>query len=78
MDWIYRYCNQAFADIKDYRLEAMIDRSFLSLFPEADNKWLSACYEAAYENRSSEMDIRKEKDYHVIIAPIGKKVFVQG
>ena len=20
VDWIYRYCNQAFADIKDYRL----------------------------------------------------------
>lgn len=28
VDWIYRYCNQAFADIKDYRLEAMIDRPF--------------------------------------------------
>ena len=77
-DWIYRYCNQAFADIKDYRLEAMIDRSFLRLFPEADNKWLSACYEAAYENRPSEMDIRKEKNYHVIIAPIGKKGFCSG
>lgn len=61
VDWIYRYCNQAFADIKDYRLEAMIDRSFLDLFPKIDEKWLYACYGAAYENRSSEMVIRKGK-----------------
>ena len=78
VDWIYRYCNQAFADIKNYRLEAMIDRSFLSLFPEADNKWLKTCYEAAYENKSSEMDVRKEKNYHVTIAPIGKTGFCFG
>ena len=76
-DWIYRYCNQAFADIKDYRLEAMIDRSFLSLFPHIDEKWLRACYEAAYENKSSEMDIKKGR-YHVTIAPIGKTGFCSG
>lgn len=76
-DWIYRYCNQAFADIKDYRLEAMIDRSFLSLFPHIDEKWLHACYEAAYENKSSEMDIKKGK-YHVTITPIGKAGFCSG
>lgn len=76
-DWIYRYCNQAFADIKDYRLEAMIDRSFLSLFPHIDEKWLRACYEAAYENKSSEMDIKKGR-YHVTIAPIGRTGFCSG
>lgn len=76
-DWIYRYCNQAFADIKDYRLEAMIDRSFLSLFPHIDEKWLRACYEAAYENKSSEMDIKKGR-YHVTITPIGKTGFCSG
>ena len=78
VDWIYRYCNQAFADIKDYRLEAMIDRSFLDLFPKIDEKWLYACYGAAYENRSSEMVIRKGKKYHMTITPIGKSGFCSG
>ena len=77
-DWIYRYCNQAFADIKNYRLEAMIDHTFLSLFTEADNRWLRVCYEAAYENKSSEMDVQKEKNYHVTIAPVGKTGFCFG
>ena len=36
VDWIYRYCNQAFADIKEFRMDAMLDHSFLSLFPKAD------------------------------------------
>ena len=78
VDWIYRYCNQAFADIKDHSLEEILDHSFQSLFPEADNKWLHACYEAAYENRSSETDTRKEKNYHIVIAPVGKTGFCSG
>ena len=78
VDCIYRYCNQAFADIKDHSLEEILDHSFQSLFPEADNKWLHACYEAAYENRSSETDVRKEKNYHVVIAPVGKTGFCSG
>lgn len=78
VDWIYRYCNQAFADIKDHSLEEILDHSFQSLFPEADNKWLHVCYEAAYENRSSETDVRKEKNYHVVIAPVGKTGFCSG
>ena len=47
VDWIYRYCNKAFADIKGYRLEMMIDRSFLSLYPKPNEKWLEICYRAA-------------------------------
>ncbi len=78
VDWIYRYCNQAFADIKDHSLEEILDHSFQSLFPESDNKWLHACYEAAYENRSSETDMRKEKNYHIVIAPVGKTGFCSG
>ena len=78
VDWIYRYCNQAFADIKDCRLEAMIDQSFLDLFPQIDEKWLQACYGAAYENRSCEMVVRKGKKYHVTITPIGKRGFCSG
>ena len=56
----------------------MIDRSFLDLFPKIDEKWLYACYGAAYENRSSEMVIRKGKKYHVTITPIGKSGFCSG
>ena len=78
VDWIYRYCNQALADIKDHSLEEILDHSFQSLFPEADNKWLHACYEAAYENRSSETDMRKEKNHHIVIAPVGKTGFCSG
>ena len=78
VDWIYRYCNQAFADIKDHSLEEILDHSFQSLFPESDNKWLHACYEAAYENRSSETDMRKEKNHHIVIAPVGKTGFCSG
>ena len=36
VDWIYRYCNQAFADIKDHSLEEILDHSFQSLFPEIE------------------------------------------
>lgn len=32
IDWIYRYCNQAFADIKGYQLNAMIDHSMLTFY----------------------------------------------
>ena len=42
-DWIYRYCNQAFADIKGYRLEKMIDSSFLSLYPKPDKTVFFYC-----------------------------------
>lgn len=78
IDWIYRYCNQAFADIKGYRLEKMIDRSFLSLHPDSDNKWLEACYRAAYENIPGEIDVSYMQNYHVTISPIGRKGFCSG
>lgn len=76
VDWIYRYCNQAFADIKEFRMDAMLDHSFLSLFPKADEKWLRVYYQAAYENKPCEMisTIGEEK-YYVTIMPTGKRGF---
>lgn len=74
-DWIYRYCNQAFADLKGYRLDAMTDHSFLSLYPQIDQEWLKAYYEAAYENKISEMDLTIDGPHHVVITPIGQKGF---
>lgn len=75
-DWIYRYCNQAFADIKEYRLEAMIDHSYLSLFPQADERYLHAYYEAAFENKPAGIDVRiNGEDYHAAIMPVGRRGF---
>ena len=75
-DWIYRYCNQAFADIKEYRLEAMIDHSYLSLFPEADEQFLKAYYEAAFENKPAGIDMCiNGESYHAVIMPIGRPGF---
>ena len=44
-DWIYRYCNQAFADMKGYWLESMLDRSISSLVPGVDKKMLMIYYQ---------------------------------
>ena len=75
VDWIYRYCNQAFADLKGYRLDAITGHSFLSLYPQIDQEWLNAYYEAAYENKISEMDLTIDGRYHVVITPTGQKGF---
>ena len=71
-DWIYRYCNQAFADMKEYRMEAMLNHSSLSLFPQTDEKWLWAYYRAAYENKPCEMELTQGGICHAVIAPMGK------
>ncbi len=78
VDWICRYCNQAFADLRNYRLDAMIDRPFRSLSPYVDEKWLKIYYQAAYENRTSEIDLELEERYHAVIMPVGKKGFCSG
>lgn len=73
-DWIYRYCNQAFADIKEYRLEAMINHSFLGLTPYMDPKWLQAYSDAAYDNKICEMKLTVGKNnYQAKIIPIGEE-----
>ena len=74
-DWIYRYCNQAFADLKGYRRDAMIDHSFLSLYPQIDREWLNTYYQAAYENKISEMELTIDGLYHAVVAPTGQKGF---
>ena len=74
-DWIYRYCNPAFAELKGYRLDDMINHSFLSLYPQIDPEWLDAYYAAAYENKISEMDLMLDELYHVVVVPAGQKGF---
>ena len=40
VDWIFRYANEALARLEKKPLEQLIDRSFSSIFPNMDNKWL--------------------------------------
>lgn len=68
-DWIYRYCNNAFADIKGYRRNAIIDHTSLSLFTSVDEKYLQAYYGAAYKNKS--FNIVLENKYDAAIMPTG-------
>ena len=75
VDWIYRYCNEAFADIKEYRTETLLDHANSSISPRTDAKWLRAYYEAAYEEKSCEFDLEMEGDYHAFILPIGRRGF---
>ena len=74
-DWIYRYCNQAFADIKEYRLDVIKGNSALSLSPQVDKNWMDAYYRAAYENTPCRKPLSIDGDYYVIIMPIGRRGF---
>ena len=40
VDWIFRYGNEALAKLEKTPLERLIDRSFGSIFPNMDAKWL--------------------------------------
>ena len=46
VDWIFRYGNQALANLEKIPLEQLIGHSFGSLFANMDAKWLR-CYEMA-------------------------------
>ena len=40
VDWIFRYGNQALANLEKYPLEQLIGASFGSIFANMDSKWL--------------------------------------
>ena len=40
VDWIFRYGNNALAELEKISLEQLIGNSFGSLFPDMDSKWL--------------------------------------
>lgn len=46
VDWIFRYGNQALAELEKVPLDKLIDHSFGSIFPNMDSKWLRS-YERA-------------------------------
>ena len=75
IDWIYRYCNQAFADVKGYRLDAMRNQSMLSLTPRINQNYLDMYYKAAYHDTVCEKNVTARNVYHSVVAPIGKRGF---
>ena len=46
LDWIFRYGNEALAEIENCPLEKLIGRTFSSIFKNMDSKWLKS-YERA-------------------------------
>ena len=46
LDWIFRYGNEALAEIENCPLEKLIGRTFGSIFKNMDSKWLRS-YERA-------------------------------
>ena len=77
-DFIYRYCNKAFADIKGYRREDIVNHKCLEVFPNSDKKKFKLSYRVAYGNEAAEFDefyTEKGAYYHVNIMPVGKVGF---
>lgn len=75
VDWIYRYCNQAYADIKQCRLDVMIDQPARKLTPEVDESWLDACYQIAYGKYAGAKRLNIGGNHRATIAPVGKRGF---
>ena len=47
VDWIFRYANPALAQLEKVPLSELIGRSFRSVFPNMDSKWLKSYERAA-------------------------------
>lgn len=76
VDWIFRYCNQALADIGKFKVDDLMNKPFFETFPGVDRKWLNLFHEAAYDDIPSEFDeISNISDryLHIHIMPTGQK-----
>ena len=81
VDFKFRYCNKAFADIKGFTKEEIIGCTYSEVFSEGNEQRLDFCYKAAYENTPVEFDeFYKEKEsyYHVNVMPIGRRGYCAG
>ena len=66
VDWIFRYGNQALAELEGISLDALIDNTFGSLFPNMDSKWLRSYERAALFGEKIElMDYSPEIDRYL-------------
>lgn len=66
VDWIFRYGNQALADLEKQPLEKLIGNSFSSIFKNMDAKWLRS-YERAtlYGEKREIIDYSPEIDTYL-------------
>lgn len=66
IDWIFRYGNEALAELEKLPLDQMIGQSFGSLFPNMDSKWLRS-YERAtlYGEKLEIIDYSPEIDTYL-------------
>lgn len=61
IDFIFRYANQSLAELEGVPLRELEGNSFLSIFPDAQKKWLSIYREVAFEGKEMEIiDFRQE------------------
>lgn len=42
VDFVFRYCNRALADLEGYPLEELLDHSYYDVYQDPDLKWLDA------------------------------------
>ena len=66
VDWIFRYGNEALAELEKLPLEKLIGSSFGSLFPNMDSKWIKS-YEHAtlYGEKREIIDYSPEIDTYL-------------
>ncbi len=55
VDWIFRYGNQALAKLEKIALSDLIGRTFSSVFPNMDGKWLKSYERAALYGQTFEI-----------------------
>lgn len=61
IDFIFRFANQALAELEGVPLNELKGNSFFSIFPDAQKKWLSIYREVAFEGKQMEIiDFREE------------------
>lgn len=68
VDWIFRYANPALARLEKVPLSALVGRSFRSVFPNMDSKWLKSYERAALYGETLELiDYSPEIDTYLKI-----------
>ena len=68
IDWIFRYGNEALAIIEGVSLEKMIGKTFRSIFPNMDSKWLRSYEHTVLYGETLEiMDYSPEIDKYLRI-----------
>ena len=68
VDWIFRYVNEKLAELERIEYDELIDKSFGSIFPNMDSKWLRAYERSALYGEIIEIEsYSPEIDRHLKI-----------